>query len=83
MAIQTDLTTGYGVIPGAYIRVTSFSGDKISVKFSYSGYISRDAREAGSEPVLSGEYEIAFVDGNVLAAAYSHLKVVYPTAIDA
>jgi len=82
MAVQTDLTTEYGVIPGAYIRVTLFSGDKISVKFEFAGYVSQASREAGSAPVLAGNYEIAFSVGNVLSACYAHLKVVYPSALD-
>jgi len=82
MAIQTDLTTDFGVIPDAYIRVTSFSGDKLNVKFAYAGYVSKTARENGASPMLTGEYEIAFIDGNVLVAAYDHLKIVYANAVD-
>ena len=83
MAIKTDLTTAFGTIPGAYIRVVSFSGDKTMVKFSYSAYVNQPARENGAEPVQTGEYEIAFVDGNVLVAAYDHLKIVFTGAVDA
>ena len=83
MAIRTDLTTDFGVIPDAYIRVTSFSGDKLSVKFSFAGYINQAARESEADPVLVGEYTIAFIDGNVLVAAYDHLKIVFSGAVDA
>ena len=83
MAIRTDLATAYGVIWGSYIRVTSFSGDKLTVKFSYAAYVSQVSRENGAEPVQTGEYEIAFVDGNVLVAAYDHLKIAFVGSEDA
>ena len=83
MAIQADLATDYGTIPGAYIRVVSFSGDKTAISFTADGYVNQAAREVGMKPLISVSYRMDYPTANLIAAAYELLKSTdFPGAVD-
>ena len=84
MALQVDLSTPFGTVSNAYVRIVSFEGDKDKVTLKVGCYFSQDARLHGAEPVLETTHTVDFADGNLLVVAYEFLKTqVYVGAIDA
>ena len=83
MAIQSDITTPYGLVSAAYIRVSAFSGDKDAIKFNVVGHLNHQARRDGLTPLFETEFNLVYPTNGLLVACYDYLKAnVYIGAVD-
>lgn len=76
MAIQLAATTPYGIdLPGAYIRVTFFSGDAKHVQYHVRTWASAQARQEGKQHLDEKNFSFAndATKGNVMNACYADL----------
>jgi hypothetical protein len=78
MAIRLPYTvdsTGLS-LPDAYVRVTSYHGDKQQVIYSAEIYTDKAARQAGKEPLASNQYRAQLSDltGAWFPSLYTDIK---------
>ena len=76
MAIKLAVTTPYGIdLPGAYIRVTSFHGDKKYVQYNIRTWATAEARWAEKQHLdeKNFSFENDATKGNVMNACYADL----------
>ena len=76
MAIEKGITTQHGIdLPKAYIRVTSFSGDKSYVTYNVRTWADAKARWADKQHLdeKNFSFENDAKKGNVMNACYTDL----------
>lgn len=76
MAIQKSISTVHGIdLPGAYIRVTFFSGDSKYVQYNIRTWATEQARREDKQHLDEKNYsfENDAGKGNVMNACYADL----------
>lgn len=85
MAFKIQTSTPFGItLPEAYVKVSSFAGNKDCFTIQLDYFATQAARDAGTPVVKSESYQFNTTEPQNVASLYTYLKTLpeFATAVD-